>query len=243
MNENVNQGMEKRPVTGSPLAIPIAIIIGFGLIAASIYLSGTKTSAPDETGTETFDTAALSNIAPITEKDHIRGNPNAKLVIVEYSDFDCPFCKSFHATLGRIMEEYGTNGEVAWVYRHYPLKELHPSAFYVAEASECVASIGGNDAFWKFADLVFMERGTNEPSDIARLPEFAEASGVSKVDFEACLSSGRGKTKVETDLANALSTGGRGTPHTILLIGGEMMPIEGAQPYEIVKQMVEGMLR
>src|SRR5690606_34807350 len=90
--------------------------------------------------------ANLENIAPVTADDHIRGNPNAPLMIVEYSDFDCPYCKSFHVTMQKIIEEYGPSGKVAWVYRHLPLTSLHPSAAYIAETSECVAELGGNDA-------------------------------------------------------------------------------------------------
>ena len=240
MNENNTEN--KQAVSGQSLAIPVAIIVGFGLIALSIYLSGGKpatTTGPNEEAI----VADLSKIAPITEADHIRGNPNAKIVIVEYSDFDCPFCKSFHATLQRIIEEYGPGGQVAWVYRHFPLTSLHPSAAHVAEASECVGELGGNDAFWRFSDLVFSERGTNDPTNIARLPEFAEAAGVKKVDYEACMQSGRGKAKVERDRANAIETGGRGTPHSIILIGDQTLPLNGAQPYDMVKQMIEGFLR
>lgn len=223
------------------LVIPVAIIVGFGLIALSIYLSAGKQSAR-VTPPEESAVVNLSRMNPITEEDHIRGNPNAKIVIVEYSDFDCPFCKSFHATLQQIIEEYGPSGQVSWVYRHFPLTGLHPSAAHVAEASECVAELGGNDAFWKFSDLAFGERASNEPTNIARLPEFAQISGVKKEDYEACVQSGRHKDKVESDYNNAVATGGRGTPHSILLVGDQMVPINGAQSYETVKQIIEGFL-
>ena len=233
--------MGGRTAAGSSLAIPMAIVVGFGLIAASIYFSGNK---PAATGPESeeINPAELSSVTPVSERDHIRGNPNAKLVVIEYSDFDCPFCKTFHSTMQAIADEYGPSGNVAWVYRHFPLTSLHPSAAYIAEASECVAQIGGNDAFWKFADLVFAERSINEPTNVTRLPEFAEIAGVSESDFESCMESGRGKEKVQADAQNAVATGGRGTPHSIILVGDQTLLINGAQPYEVVKQMIDGLL-
>lgn len=244
MNDSNTGEYAPRRASGQSLSIPIAIVVGFGLIAASIYFSGNKPS--QVTGQEAAlarATQALSQVTPVSETDHIRGNPNAKLVIVEYSDFDCPYCKSFHTTMQRIMEEYGPDANVAWVYRHFPLTNLHPSSGYIAEASECVAEIGGHDAFWKFADLVFGQRSINEPTNISRLPEFAEIVGIDSKAYESCMESGRSKAKVEEDQANAVATGGRGTPHSIILIGDQTMPIDGAQPYEVVKQMVDGLLR
>ena len=229
---------------GASLAIPVAIVIGFGLIAASIYFGSDKAVTnplPEEQEQQTGDLEAL---APITEDDHIRGNPNAPLVIVEYSDFDCPFCRNFHITMQKIMDDYGANGQVAWVYRHFPLSALHPSAPYLAEASECVADIGGDEAFWTFADLVFMERGVNEQTDVTRLPEFAATAGVDEAAFKECLDSGRMKDQVEADFNNAAAVGAQGTPHSIIVIGDEKVEITGgAQPYETVKGMIDNLLR
>lgn len=243
MNEMRNDGEFTETRGRNSLAIPVAIVIGFGLIAASIYFSGSSKDVSKQQEAVTEATENFAEVAPVSDADHIRGNPNAKLVIVEYSDFDCPFCKNFHATMQALMNEYGAGGNVAWVYRHFPLTSLHPSASYIAEASECVAQIGGNDAFWKFSDLVFSERSTNEPTNVARLPEFAAAAGVDETDFESCLNSGRGKAKVESDQQNAVAIGGTGTPYSLVIFGDQVMTINGAQPYEIVKQMVDGLLQ
>ena len=83
------------------------------------------------------------------------------------------------------MDEYGATGEVAWVYRHFPLPQLHPSAPKIAEAAECVAALGGDSENWTFSDKVFEERGTNELTDMSRLTELAEAAGVSATAFNA----------------------------------------------------------
>ena len=228
------------------LAVPIAIVLGFGLIAIAIYFSGGGVPAAVPTALENEAgeaiTPDLTKIDPVTEDDHIRGNPNAPIVFVEYSDYDCPFCKNFHETMKRIMDEYGATGEVAWVYRHFPLPQLHPSAPKIAEAAECVAALGGDAAFWTFSDKVFEERGTNELTDMSRLTEFAEAAGVSATAFNECLGSGRMQAAVEADTMDALEIGGRGTPHTIVLVGGEQGVINGAQPYATVVKILDDLL-
>ena len=115
MNEtNPENGVATVRSGGNAMAIPVAIIIGFALIALSIYLSGGKEGANTNVNeNEQVETEGdIANITPVNEDDHIRGNPNAPLVIVEYSDFDCPFCKTFHTTMQQIMDEYGPTGEV-----------------------------------------------------------------------------------------------------------------------------------
>lgn len=93
------------------------------------------------------------------EGDHILGNPNAPIKIIEYSDFECPYCKIFHATLNKIVAE--SNGNVSWVYRHWP---LHQNSFEKAIAAECVAQIKGNEAYWQYSELLFgLLKTANDP--------------------------------------------------------------------------------
>lgn len=89
-------------------------------------------------------------IEPVNDSDHLLGNPNAPVLMVEYSDLECPFCQRFHPTMKQALDEY--EGQIAWVYRHFPLDALHPNARKAAEASECVAKVAGNDKFWEFID-------------------------------------------------------------------------------------------
>ena len=236
--------METETTKRNSLAIPAAIIIAAALVAGAIFLSGgsgpqdsTGTGGPSGPGDESELT-----VRPVDETDHIRGNPNAPILLVEYSDYDCPFCKQFHETMDRIIDDFGTDGKVAWVYRHFPLEQLHPNAPRLAEASECVAELGGNDAFWTFSDLIFGERATNEQTSLSRLPEFAERAGVDAGQFELCLNSGKYSDAIEEDLQEALAAGGRGTPHTIVIVGDQQGVINGAQPYETVRQIVETLL-
>lgn len=230
------------------LAIPMAIVFGFGLIAAAIFFNGTPGVNSDVSVNDainnTNEPAETQNgsIRPVDENDHIRGNPNAPIVIVEYSDYDCPFCKNFHETMNQVMTNYGTTGQVAWVYRHFPLEQLHPSASRIAAAAECVAQEAGNDGFWTFSDLVFGERGTNEPTNLTRLTEFAEASGANAATFESCLESGSTQALVEEDFNDALGAGARGTPHSIVTVAGQQGVINGAQPYEVVSQIIDNLI-
>lgn len=99
-------------------------------------------------------TPYTGEVPPVDENDHIQGDiTKAQVVIIEYSDFECPFCARFHPTLEKIVAE--SNGNIAWVYRQFPLTQIHQHAMERAIASECVAKIKGNDAFWKYADLLF----------------------------------------------------------------------------------------
>ncbi len=228
------------------LIIPLAILVGFGMIAAAIFFKGdagsiVKVGNLTETESETQETET-GPIRPIDENDHVRGNPNAPILIVEYSDFDCPFCKNFHETMNLVMDNYGSTGQVAWVYRHFPIQQLHPNAPYVAAASECVAKLAGNDAFWTFSDLAFGERTTNEPTNTARLTEFAVTAGADATAFEACLENGDTVADVEADYEDAIKSGGRGTPHSVITVAGQQGVINGAQPYSNVSQIIDNLL-
>lgn len=231
----------------SSITIPLSIVFGFGLIAFAIYFSGVGKAIPptENTGPTQQQPAApttVTKIRAVDESDNIRGNPNAPILIVEYSDYDCPFCKSYHETLNQIMNEYGVDGKVAWVYRQFPIAQLHPNAPRISEAALCVGDVAGNDAFWKFSDLVFGERSMNEQTNVTKLPEYAVTAGADKKDFMACLESGKMKEKVTASYNEAVAAGIQGTPHSFVLIGNQQAPIEGAQPYEAVKQVIENLL-
>jgi len=185
--------------------------------------------------------ARAAALRPVSEdRDHIRGNPDAPVTLIEYSDFECPFCKRFHTTLEKLVDE--SDDQVRWVYRHFPLDQIHPvKARKEAVASECAAELGGNDAFWKFADRFFELTPSNNKTDIdVVLPRIAREIGLDEARFASCLASGRHDQRVEEDVQNALATGGRGTPWTIIVSkNGKTYPLSGAQPYAAVKQLVE----
>lgn len=96
-------------------------------------------------------------ISAYTKGEHLMGNENASIMVIEYSDLECPYCKRFGNTMKEVVAE--SNGEISWVYRHWV---VHPNALPKAGASECVANLKGNDAFWKYIDLVFGLMKTEE---------------------------------------------------------------------------------
>jgi protein-disulfide isomerase len=233
--------MESSPQTSNSIAIPIAIVFGFGLIALAIYFSGIGTNNTNQPiVAEKKETKA--NIRPVDKTDYIRGNPNAPILIVEYSDYDCPFCKNFHETMNQIMNEYGVGGKVAWVYRQFPIAQLHPNSPKISESALCVGELGGNDAFWKFSDSVFQGRAVNEFTNTSNLSEYAVSAGVDKTAYQKCLDSGKHKKSVEDSLSEGGAAGIQGTPQSFVLVGNQQAAIEGAQPYPVVKQIVENLI-
>lgn len=174
--------------------------------------------------------------------DHVRGNKNAPIMLVEYSDFECPFCKMFHETLNKIMADYGTTGKVAWVYRHMPIKQIHPNASRIAEASECVTANGGD--FWKFADTIFASHEVGKFADISKLEDYAVSAGAERQAFRTCLANGLFKKKVADSVTEftTLTEGRAGTPQTFVLVGKKTYSIEGAQSYDIVHKMISDLV-
>ena len=187
---------------------------------------------------------ASSSIKPVNNQDHILGNPNAAVKIVEFSDFECPFCKRAHQTLKLIMAEYGDTGNVAWVYRHFPLDSLHKKARKEAQASECANEQGGNSAFWAYTDVLFEITPSNDRLDLSLLPTIADQLGLDRAAFEACLGGdnrgGKYADRIEADVQDAMASGGTGTPYTVVIAAnGETFPINGAQPYAVFKAIVD----
>lgn len=178
------------------------------------------------------------DIEPVAEGEFVRGNQNAKITLIEYSDFECPFCARFHPTMQQILEEYGD--DVRWVYRHYPLS-FHPNAQKAAEASECVAEQLGNDGFWAYADAIIEEQnklgGSLTPDAILAA---ATAAGANEAQIQTCLDSDKYADAVAADLASGTAAGVTGTPGTILLTqDGEAELISGALPIDQVKSVID----
>ena len=232
-----------QPQSNPPsVAIPVAIVIGFGLIAAAIFFSGTGSSPAAVVNNVPTETATKTTVRPVDKTDYIRGNPNAPILVIEYSDYDCPFCKNFHETMTKVMEDYGVTGKVGWVYRQFPLEQLHPNAPRISEAAYCVGDLGGGDAYWKFSDQIFGKREVNDKTNMTKLPEFAAVAGVDKNKFSECLDSGKFKDRVAASIAEGAAAGAQGTPYSIVTVGGQQAVINGAQPYPVVKQIIDNLV-
>lgn len=231
------------PTKTSPY-IPLAIIVGFALIAIAIFVTGKMGNGPESlTQNGSKIPTTTSTPRPVDSTDYIRGNPNAPILLVEYSDYDCPFCKQYHASLVQIMDEYGVNGRVAWVYRQFPIQQLHPNSPKISEAALCVGSIGGNEAFWKFSDLIFEERELEEMTNVVALPDYAAEAGVKKEDYIKCMEGGKMEEVVQKSIEDAFNIGARGTPYTVVMVGTEQAVISGNQSYDTIKGVIENLLK
>ena len=239
MEEN-NQTIQK-----NTLAMPMAVVIAGALIAGAVIYSGGKaptagTANQPQQQQVAQQTGDLEQMTPVTSKDHIRGDINAPVKIVEYSDTECPFCKRFHATMKEVMDEYGKDGKVAWVYRHFPLDQLHSKARKEAVALECANEQGGNDKFWSYADRLYEVTPANNGLDPAELPKIAQYVGLDTTKFNTCLGSTKYDKHIEDEVQNATATGGNGTPWSIVVgKNGKKYPISGAQPLPAVKQLID----
>ena len=177
-------------------------------------------------------------------RDHVYGNPNAPVSLIEYSDFECPFCKRFHATANEIVDAYG--GKVNWVYRHFPLAMHNPGAQKEAEASECVAELGGNDAFWKFANAIYARtksNGNGFPLD--QLVPLGKEIGLDEKQLKECIDAAKYASRVQEDLDEGIQVGITGTPANFLLRNdtGEVILKVGAQPSDAIKPDIDKLLR
>ena len=218
--------------------IPVAIIIAGIFIAGALFINNN----PNKAIAPTINTETKVGVPAVSADDHILGNPNAKVIIVEYSDFECPFCKDFHNTMHTIIDEYGPSGDVAWVYRHFPITQLHSKSIKEAEASECAAELGGNKGFWSFEDKIFEITPSNNGLDLDQLPTIAMDIGLDPVAFKSCLDSGRYTSKVQKQLDEVTAAGGRGTPHSVIFVGDQQASIEGAQPIKAMRRVIETLL-
>lgn len=233
------------------ISLPISIVIAGLLIGGGFYVNSKNTAEYSKTGGQNTANNVrqairqAANIRPIDVNDHILGNPDSKVVVVEYSDTECPFCKEFHKTMRALMTEYGSKGELSWVYRHFPVVELHSKAPKEAEAIECAAELGGNSKFWEYANRLYEVTPSNNNLDPVELTNIAKQIGLSSDKFNTCLESGEFGPRVKADLNDAQEAGGEGTPFSVIINTktGDTYPINGAYPYSEMKNIIDLILQ
>ncbi len=180
----------------------------------------------------------VKKIPQISNEDHVRGNKNAKVFLIEYSDFECPFCQRFHPTTQQVLKEY--KDDVALVFRHFPLDQIHPKARPAANASECITELGGEEAFWKFADEVF----TNQQTALSDLQATAAKVGVDAGKFKTCFDSNKYEDKVNDQYQKGLAAGITGTPGNFIVNDkGEAWLVPGAYPFDTLKVTIDEALK
>lgn len=215
------------------LLIPLAFIAG---LALGFMLWGrTPAPAAEQAGDSPPAAPAASKSAQqirryevIEDDDPVIGPDNAAITIIEFSDYQCPYCAKWHAEVfGRLREEYPE--QVRIIYRDFPLESIHPEAKPAAAAATCAHEQG---KFWEYHDLLI-----NAGNDLGQETYLAMARevGLDSPSFQICIEEGRYLGEVQADLEYASGLGVRSTP-TFFLNG---IPLVGAQPYEIFQQVIE----
>jgi len=203
------------------------MIIGIALYTLMKDEPRVTQATPEESAEE-----RIAKVRNINESDHVLGNPAAPIIFYVYSDFSCPYCKEYHETLKTLMKLYGNEGQFAWVFRHVPYVQLHPEAPMYALASECVAEEAGNEGFWKFSNDLFDKVDPLAPFGAADLVILAEASGATRQNFVTCMRSNELMEKVERDFNEAVESGAKGSPYTIIQTANKRSVYQGAQPFK-----------
>ncbi len=205
----------------------VSILIAGVIIAGAIIFTNHHTTAAVADANKQGGTVAAANVPAPSADDHIIGSPTAPIVMIEYSDFQCPYCQMIYPSLKQIQST--SNGQVAWVMREFPLYQIHPNAMPGANAAECIAAQLGNDAFWKFAEDDFDNQSSIGPDFFA-----AEAKklGADMAKYNSCISNSTYLNKIEAQTAEAEAAGGNGTPFTVIVNTktGKQYPVSGALP-------------
>ena len=224
------------------MGIPTAIFATKFFSGGGLKIGGLAPTAAPTAPSAPEPQAAPKAVKPVSADDHLWGNKDAQVSIVEYSDMECPFCKRFHPSVARVVDEY--KGKVNWVYRHFPLTDLHQYAQKEAEATECAAEQGGNDGFWKYLDTVFERTASNDGFPPENLVPLAKELGFNEKKFKTCLDDGKYAAKVQKDSDEGKTAGIRGTPGGFILAkNGKSAVIEGAIPFEQLKGYVDQLLK
>ncbi len=163
---------------------------------------------------------------PVRSDDPAKGPRAAKVTIVEFSDFQCPFCSRVGPTLARLERTYGDDLRVVW--KHQPLP-MHPNAFPAALAAEAAREQG---KFWPFHDLLFLNQNQLSPT---KYEELAKEAGLDLARFQRAVAAQSGKARIEEDQKLGMSVGAGGTPTLFV----NCRRVTGAQPYEVFKTLVD----
>lgn len=237
MDENTIYTAERKPAY-THFLLPGAILIAALLISGTLMFtrrSGTAVVTDPNAGAP----AKPVNITVDNDKDHILGNKDAKVTIVEFSDFQCPFCRSFfEGAYAQIKTEYLDTGKARLVFRHFPL-DFHPQSKIAAEASECASEQG---KFWEMHDKMFVEQGKKGQGTVQftaqDLKRWAVGIKLNAAQFNQCLDTNKYAARIEADTAYGSSIGVNGTPS--FYINGQSLV--GAQPFSAFKTVIDPLL-
>ncbi|HSX24968.1 MAG TPA: thioredoxin domain-containing protein [Candidatus Andersenbacteria bacterium] len=240
------------PEIKQAMSIPAAIVIAGALIAGAVYFSkvGPSASSASATNAQVAQQQQAATPGPVpthfdiravSDSDHVLGDKNAPVTLVEYSDLECPYCKLAHPTITKLLQDY--SGKIRVVYRHAFVHQQGPAE---ANAAECANAQG---KFSEFVDTIFANTPSNDGLNLADLPKYAQQAGVADISaFNECVKNSTYKAITDADnaeftsLNQAMDATGNpiGTPFFILIAkDGKETPIIGAQPYQAFQQAIE----
>lgn len=227
--------MENKKTALIGTIITIAVVI---IIAGSFIIFKNPAEAPESQTAQLNPGEETTNPEPII---HVLGNPNAELSFAVYFDVNCGYCRAFHLIMKQIIEEYGKQGKLSWVSKHFP---LNPISQKEAEAAECVGELGGEEKYWSYMDSLM--EGAVDPNSTELATELADLAvnnNIDKAEFEQCLEEGGYASKIAKDQEEGLSLGIRGTPTWVITKNGKQIEIiPGALSYEDMKEKIESLL-
>ena len=196
-----------------------------------------------QTTQEQFGPQIIRNIS--LDDDPMKGNPDAPITIIEFSDFQCPFCAKFHeTTLPQLEKNYISTGKVNFVYRDFPIQSIHPNAIPAALASECADDQG---KFWEIHDMIFKNQkswqGLSIEQSVNLFTEYASEIGLNADEFDSCMSSVKHLEEIRNDLNDGREYGVTGTPG--FFVGNEEIgftKLIGAQPFSSFQRVIDEQL-
>ncbi|MBI4018025.1 MAG: DsbA family protein [Candidatus Aenigmarchaeota archaeon] len=215
----------------------VALVIGYFLGGYVINPKGTTTVTGGNNPPPGADGTAPSRVQVSADDDPTMGSKDAKVVMIEFSDFQCPFCgRFFSQTLPQIEKDYIDTGKVLFVYRDFPLSSIHPNAQKAAEAAECAEEQGK----WRgMHDMLFNNQdswaGLDNAGAVSKFKEYVKSLGANEQQFDSCLDSGKYQEEVQKDFSDGANAGVGGTP-TFFINGIE---VSGAQPFSVFKQIID----
>ena len=217
----------KRPYFFAAL-LPLAFALGLG---AGYLVWGREAPAAASAQPAAQEQQTVRRYDVPVDDDPGLGPENAPITLIEFSDYECPYCRQWHQEVfARIRETYPD--QVRMVYRDFPLNSIHPNAAPAAAAANCAREQG---AFWEYHEMLFSgEYGLSQEAYL----KYAGELGLDMVSFEQCVSTGRYRDEVEADFTYAARLGVQSTP-TFFLNG---LPLVGAQPFEVFQKVIEAEL-
>jgi len=229
--------------------LSISIIIASVIISGSILYNNANSSNKNTAAVNQPEQNVKGNLIKVSiDDDPVLGDANAPITIIEFSDYECPFCKrSFDQVLPEIKKNYIDTGKAKLVFRDLPLS-FHANAHKEAQAAECAKDQGGDSAYFKFHDAIFTQTTSNGTGlALTQLPVIANNLGLNAGQFQQCLDSGKFKDEVDKDLADAAKVGASGTPTYFIgkssndgIINGTI--IVGAQPFSAFQAVIDAQL-